>query len=140
MPRRFQGRQAMYHQLKPASLAGMARTLTMTAMLFPLSLAACSGGGDDSNGRVDTSGTPECADVWVVGHRLPTGYEGCVRPDGDLVAAVSTSCHDGSLLMVYGETLYALVGGEVKQSTGPQDDAYRATYWGICLRGGQHRP
>lgn len=58
------------------------------------------------------AGTPECADVWKAGAKLPRAYGGCAA-DGLLVAADGLGCSSGQTLVRYDERFWAVRGGTI---------------------------
>ena len=121
--------------------------VTVTALL----LAACTSGSSDSSSGDDTTATataavpasptaaesttppptgPECVDVWAAGRTLPADYDQCVT-NGVFGPQDVIPCEDGSKLVTFDDSLYAVTGGRiVEPSASPlQDtDEYGAAY------------
>lgn len=58
------------------------------------------------------AGTPECADVWKAGAKLPRAYGGCAA-DGLLVAPDGLGCSSGQTLVRYDDRFWAVRGGTI---------------------------
>jgi hypothetical protein len=75
----------------------------LAAVLLAASLAACGGGNDEPTQEpvespsesAATADLPQCSEVWVDGKTLPSDYDGCVRDDGNAVAADVKPCGSG---------------------------------------------
>lgn len=119
-------------------------TRLVATVLLALSLTACGGGNDDKadsdpttsapvSDAPESSGTPTCSDVWVVGETLPEDYEGCEEGD-TLFASVTQDCKDGSVFTSYDDRFYAVLGGPIAANVEGDDPAYSAFY-DACLGG-----
>jgi len=85
-------------------------------LLLPV-LTACGGSGSDTG--TNSSEAPRCDSVWIDGKTLPEGYEGCIRSDGDLEAAVSTPCDEGRDIVTYepdGDGFFTETDGKIVQA------------------------
>lgn len=100
----------------------MNRALIVAAVAV-LALSGCGDDDKDDDAGDITSGVPACSDVWVAGETLPEDYEGCTREDGDLEAAVTLPCTDGTELAGYEDRFWALLGGEIKDAGAPDATA-----------------
>jgi hypothetical protein len=105
--------------------------VTTTAVLL---LGGCSSGGDSDtsdgasgggdpaptsstptasgSATSDTPSGPDCDDVWRAGEVLPEGYTTCVA-DGSEATQDVVECTDGSSLVVYLDSFYAVTGQEI---------------------------
>lgn len=111
-------------------------------------LAACAGGGDEagsvsspdsaslpsgpdgpvSEKPAEPAGPPSCGEVWVDGATLPAKYDGCVRPDGSIEAAVVYDCDSGiGRFTGYDDRFFALLGGKITEA-GSDSPEYGAAY------------
>lgn len=65
---------------------------------------------------------PDCADIWQAGETLPTNYTECVA--GGVVGDQDvTECKDGTSLIAFANTFYAVTGGEIrKPDVAPMQD------------------
>ncbi|MET0449861.1 MAG: hypothetical protein ABW004_15715 [Aeromicrobium sp.] len=99
---------------------------TVTALLL---LAGCSSGGDsdgstasnEPSSTVSPSATadtptaasgPDCDDVWRAGQVLPADYTSCL--DGGAAGTQDvTECTDGTSLVVYLDSFYAVTGEKI---------------------------
>lgn len=61
------------------------------------------------------TGPVRCQEVWVVGHRLPADYSGCLRGGRKVAPMIELHCtHDaGNYLVSYKQRLLAVRGGKV---------------------------
>ena len=73
--------------------------LRLVALVFAsLVLVGCGGSsGSAPDSKADSSGVPQCSDVWQDGKTLPDDYEGCVE-GGAIEAAVARDCDGWSLV------------------------------------------
>ena len=73
--------------------------------------------GDDSSSDDAAPGPtgPACDDVWQVGDDLPSDYSECAAGTEQGSQEV-TECQDGSSLVVFDDVLYAVTGGQIKES------------------------
>jgi hypothetical protein len=100
--------------------------VTATALLM---LAGCSSGdgSDESASEPEATTTassaspsaspdapsgPSCDDVWRAGELLPADYTSCAA-DGETAEQEVTDCLDGSSLVVYLDSFYAITGQEI---------------------------
>lgn len=106
--------------------------LTLTALVL---LGGCTS-SDDKGGKgadKDTSEPsatkttpaptgPDCADIWKAGLTLPEDYTRCVQ-DGAYGLQDVTECRDGSTLVVFSDTMYAVTGSPIsKPDVAPLQD------------------
>lgn len=103
----------------------------LTAALFLLVLAGCGGEASNGGGSTSTSKTPvmpTCSKVWVNGATLPKGYDGCVRSDGDIEAAVTHKCDSGiGTFTTFQDHYFALLGGKITKAKS-DSQAYSKAY------------
>lgn len=108
--------------------------VTVTALIL---LAGCtSGDSDDDQGdkgsakpsaTTTTTATPppagpDCAGIWKDGATLPEDYTKCVE-DGAYGAQDVTACEDGTQLVAYADTYFAVTGGRIsKPKVAPMQD------------------
>ncbi|MET1038641.1 MAG: hypothetical protein ABW075_10215 [Aeromicrobium sp.] len=107
----------------------MRRLTLLTATAVLLLLAGCSSDGDaaDSSGTDETATAPsasgasktpdapsgpDCDEVWRAGQVLPDTYTSCIA-DGEEATQDVVECTDGSSLVVYLDTFYAVTGQEI---------------------------
>lgn len=118
-------------------VAGCAFVLSLTS-----ALAACGEAADPADSAQPaaensasspapspSSTLPACADVWVVGARLPAAYAGC--QDGGVATEDSTAmCSMGDSLIQHGTDLYASPGKQIRQASGgfAGDAAFQRLY------------
>jgi len=114
------------------------RRLTLATVTTVLLLAGCTsgadsdggptGGGADSDGGPAATGSatpapsepttpeaaaaPDCDEVWTAGAVLPADYTSCVT-DGEEAVQDVTACTDGTSLVVYLDTFYAITGDTI---------------------------
>ncbi|MET0931801.1 MAG: hypothetical protein ABWX74_19945 [Aeromicrobium sp.] len=102
------------------------RRITLATVTALLILGGCSSGGDSdgpatSDDRASTPSAstdvpappePDCDTVWRAGETLPADYSSCVS-DGAAGPQDVTECLDGSSLVVYLDSFYAVTGGEI---------------------------
>jgi hypothetical protein len=108
----------------------------LVAVTAVLTLAGCtsegggSGGSDGSNASSpqptsSSSNAPkaaDCADIWKAGAILPKDYTSCVA-DGAPAQQDVTKCKDGSALVAYADTYFAVTGGKItKPAVAPMQD------------------
>lgn len=108
----------------PALLKYVARMKIFIVLAALLALAGCGSSGSDP--ILDSvAKMSKCSAVWVDGQTLPAKYEGCIRPDGDIEAAVSYNCTDGAGdLAGYDDKFFARVGAKIHSYAGDDDPAY----------------
>ncbi len=73
---------------------------------------------------------PDCADIWKAGETLPADYDVCVT-DGAAGSQDVVPCDDGTKLVAYLDSFYAVTGGTiVEPDTAPMQDTaeYGAVY------------
>jgi hypothetical protein len=108
--------------------------VTVTALLL---LAGCTSGSDidpSDGGKGDAKPKPtatrttaaptgpDCAEVWKDGATLPDDYTKCVE-DGDYGLQDVTKCDDGTRLVAYSDTYFAVTGGRIsKPDIAPMQD------------------
>ncbi|MEV7396606.1 hypothetical protein [Aeromicrobium sp. NPDC092404] len=105
--------------------------VTLTALVM---LGGCTSsddkGGGSSDGTAKPSATtstpaptgPDCADIWKAGLTLPKDYTKCVE-DGAYGLQDVTECQDGSRLVVFSDTLFAVTGEPIsKPDVAPLQD------------------
>ena len=70
---------------------------------------------------------PTCASVWVVGHKLPRHYEGCLVGGEPAQDPQPMMCESGQTLHAHGPRTYAVAGGKVIRTDVPlrQDRMFR---------------
>ncbi|NRQ50517.1 hypothetical protein [Aeromicrobium stalagmiti] len=97
-----------------------------------------AGGGSSSKAPSATDSTPtptgpDCSDVWKAGETLPADYDQCVA-DGEFGAQDVIPCEDGSKLVTFEDTLYAVTGQEiVEPDVAPlQDTEEYGTVYSSC--------
>jgi hypothetical protein len=109
----------------------MRRLLLVTATATVLLLTGCTGDSDSEPGSPDdsepatsasptspTSATsdapagPDCDAIWQAGSTLPADYTTCVA-DGEEATQDVVECTDGSKLVVYLDSFYAVTGQEI---------------------------
>jgi len=109
--------------------------LAIVAVTALLLLTGCtsSDGGDGKGGGKDgtkpSAGAtkaapqgPDCADIWKTGATLPDDYTRCVE-GGAYGAQDVTKCQDGTKLVAYADTYYAITGGPLsKPDVAPMQD------------------
>lgn len=93
------------------------------AVSVSLVIAACgtdNGESDDSSASEpasssassETTGLPQCSDVWVDGQDLPLDYEACAE-DGRAVKPVSRMCGFGRPMVEHDGRFYAMPGNRI---------------------------
>ena len=104
--------------------------LTVTALLL---LAGCTssdgGSGDGGKDSAKPSATttapptgPDCASIWKDGATLPEDYTKCVD-NGAYGTQDVFECQDGTKLVAYADSLYAVTGGRIsKPKVAPMQD------------------
>lgn len=107
--------------------------LAVLAVTTLILLAGCTSDGEgdgdkDSAKKPSASKTtakptgPDCAGIWKDGATLPASYTTCVA-DGVLGPQDVTECQDGSTLVAYSDTFFAVTGGEIsKPEVAPMQD------------------
>jgi hypothetical protein len=114
--------------------------LIATALLLLAGCTSSDSGGTSGDG--DESGTgsgassdkpsasattkaptgPDCADVWKAGATLPEDYSTCVA-DGAYGVQDVTKCQDGTRLVAFADSYYAVTGGRIrKPDVAPMQD------------------
>lgn len=108
------------------------------ALIALLLTAGCTGGSDKSEGSdggstpsaTSTPTGPPCADIWKAGETLPADYASCV--EGGVTAEQEVyECTDGTKLVAFADTMYAVTGGEIlkpKEQPFQDTEEYGATY------------
>jgi hypothetical protein len=117
----------------------MRRLLLVTATATVLLLAGCTGGDGSEPGAQpgstdgsdaatseaptpDAPAGPDCDAIWQAGSTLPADYTSCVA-DGEDATQDVVACLDGSSLVVYLDSFYAVTGQEiVKPDVAPLQD------------------
>lgn len=104
--------------------------LTVTTLLVLAGCTSSDKGGDDGKDSAKPSATkttaapkgPDCASIWKDGATLPEDYTQCVE-DGAYGTQDVTECEDGTRLVVYSDTYYAITGGPIsKPDVAPMQD------------------
>jgi len=105
--------------------------LTVTALLLLAGCTSSDGGrsdGDKETTKPSATKTtpaptgPACASIWKKGTTLPAGYTRCVD-DGAYGLQDVTKCQDGTKLVAYSDTYFALTGGRIsKPKVAPMQD------------------
>ncbi|KRC63966.1 hypothetical protein ASE12_03825 [Aeromicrobium sp. Root236] len=105
--------------------------LTVTAVLLLAGCTSSDGGkGDDDKETSKPSATkttpaptgPACASIWKDGTTLPADYTRCVD-DGAYGLQDVTKCQDGTKLVAYSDTYFAVTGGRIsKPKVAPMQD------------------
>lgn len=90
-------------------------------LVFLLWLGACGGGSPSDDPARDEStppssaAGPRCDETWVVGTRLPQGYDGC--SDDQEREALNLPCGDRTL-HTFADEFWALSAGEIRRARG----------------------
>lgn len=111
----------------------MRRWFPLLLVSVPLLLAGCGGGSNPADTGVTpaSDSLPGCAEVWVVGERLPDDYEGCVDAEGTLQVSEIKDCTSAEgRFTTFGDNLFAMLGEEIHRDTGSLE--YRQIY-GTCF-------
>jgi hypothetical protein len=97
------------------------------------SVSDSSVSGSSNSGSVSTNATyPHCADVWIIGKRLPTGYAGTCSTPTTTDSDGGYDCADGSHISLDdagSRHLYALPGEAIKSMS---DQAWIEYLVGTC--------
>ena len=112
--------------------------LTATALVLLAGCTSSSDGGDDGKDSSKPSATkttaaptgPDCAGIWKAGATLPKDYTTCVA-DGAYGVQDVTECEDGTKLVAFADTYFAITGGPIdKPKVAPMQDTpeYGKTY------------
>jgi hypothetical protein len=124
------------------ALAGLAAVLALTAAgcgeAAPTRAAGATDAASSTGSPTDGSSTPtpsastqpelpRCGQVWVVGQKLPKGYDGCLTAGDPADDPRGIPCESGQTLFRHGERLYAIEGGKVVRTAQSvrEDDIYR---------------
>ncbi|KQV76742.1 hypothetical protein ASC61_18020 [Aeromicrobium sp. Root344] len=106
--------------------------LTVTALLLLAGCTSSDGKGRGEDGqptaKPPTTKTtpaptgPACASIWKEGTTLPADYTKCV--DGGAYGSQDvTKCQDGTRLVTYSDTYFAVTGGRIsKPKVAPMQD------------------
>ena len=118
--------------------------LVVLAVTTLLLLAGCTSSGDGSGGGEDTAQPPAttttaaptgpaCASIWKDGTTLPADYTKCVD-EGAYGLQDVTECQDGTKLVAYSDTYFAVTGGRIsKPKVAPmQDTPEYGTAYAAC--------
>lgn len=119
------------------------RRILLASVTTLLLLTGCTSGGDSDGGSEGSTATddpsasasapatteapavptgPDCDAVWKAGQVLPADYTSCVS-DGATGSQDVTKCIDGSSLIVYLDSFYAVTGGTIiKPKVAPLQD------------------
>jgi hypothetical protein len=105
--------------------------VTVTALIL---LTGCTSSGDSDDDKGDEGSAkpsattteepagPECAGIWKDGATLPKDYTTCVE-GGAYGAQDVTACEDGTQLVAYADTYFAITGGRIsKPKVAPMQD------------------
>lgn len=95
----------------------------------PTSPAASEPAETGSTGETTApAGTPACAETWQAGNRIPRSYKGCEDDEGSFVERDLLDCSSGQRMVRYADRFYGVLGGAVREASGPLDDDrdYRA--------------
>jgi hypothetical protein len=76
--------------------------------------ALTASGSPSTSATESTSTAPDCATVWVDGQQLPAPYRGC-QDGAKLVKVQAIYCSQGSRLVTFGRTFYAVPGKRVNE-------------------------
>lgn len=99
--------------------------LGVTAALVVAGCSSSKGGSEGGNGDEPTvkpsaspsaSGSrgPDCASIWKAGATLPKDYTQCIK-DGAVARQDVTKYKDGTTLVAYADTYYAITGGTIRK-------------------------
>jgi hypothetical protein len=107
--------------------------VTVTALVL---LTGCTSSGDSDDDKGDKGSAkpsatttttelpagPDCAGIWKDGATLPKDYTRCVE-GGAYGAQDVTACEDGTQLVAYADTYFAITGGRIsKPKVAPMQD------------------
>ena|SRR5690349_8096097 len=105
--------------------------LTVTTLLLLAGCTSSDGGksdGDKKTSKPSATKTtpaptgPACASIWKEGTTLPADYTRCVD-DGTYGPQDVTKCQDGTKLVAYSDTYFAVTGGRIsKPKVAPMQD------------------
>jgi hypothetical protein len=104
--------------------------LTATALVLLAGCTSSDGKDDDGKDSAKPSAArtsaapkgPDCAGIWKAGATLPDDYTTCVD-NGAYGAQDVTDCEDGTKLVAFSDTYFAITGGPIsKPKVAPMQD------------------